>query len=209
MCFTTTNDDGDLVAASCEEYIYWKIAHNFGIEITQENKDNIVVTYDFVMSGGVFSGDGSGVDAPSFANMSVAFAAIMAEATQFIGFPYVWGGSNPQTSFDCSGFICWVYTQSGVYNLPRTTAEGIWNQSTRITAADALPGDLIFFTGTYRASYAVTHVGIYVGEGKMLHAGNPIGYADINSQFWQNHFYGWGRLVQLEDLQERNDGNGR
>jgi len=195
LCFLDTNDDGEFIAVGdYEGYIYPKIERIFGIEITQENKDNIVLTYDFVMSGGVFVGDGSGVDAPSFANMSEAFAALMAEATKYLGYPYVWGGSNPQTSFDCSGFVCWAYTQSGVYNLPRTTAQGIYNECTKITYAEAVPGDLIFFTKTYKSENPVTHVGIYVGEDKMLHCGDPISYADINSNFWQKHYYGWGRL---------------
>lgn len=123
-----------------------------------------------------------------------AFAALMEEATKYIGWPYVWGGSSPSTSFDCSGFVCWVYTASGVHNLPRTTAQGIYNQCARISSSEAKPGDLIFFTGTYDSGVPVSHVGIYVGDNKMLHCGNPIQYADITSSYWSQHFYAFGRL---------------
>jgi cell wall-associated NlpC family hydrolase len=106
----------------------------------------------------------------------------------------VFGGSTPATSFDCSGYICWIFTQSGVKNLPRTTAQGIYNQCTPISASDAKPGDLVFFHSTYSTPNTVTHVGLYVGGGVMLHCGNPIGYTSINTTYWQNHFYSFGRL---------------
>ena len=118
----------------------------------------------------------------------------MKEATKYIGWPYVWGGSSPSTSFDCSGFVCWVYTASGVHNLPRTTAQGIYNQCARVSPSEAKPGDLIFFTGTYDSGVPVSHVGIYVGDNKMLHCGNPIQYADLTSSYWSQHFYAFGRL---------------
>ena len=120
--------------------------------------------------------------------------AAMEEATKYIGWPYVWGGSSPSTSFDCSGFVCWVYTASGVHNLPRTTAQGIYNQCAIISPSEAKPGDIIFFTGTYDSPGPVSHVGIYVGDGMMLHCGSPIQYANINSSYWQTHFYAFGRL---------------
>ncbi|MGL4791728.1 MAG: C40 family peptidase [Anaerotignaceae bacterium] len=122
------------------------------------------------------------------------FGAMLAEAEKYLGYPYVWGGSSPQTSFDCSGFVCWVINQSGVGNIPRTTATGIYNQTTPIPKSEAKPGDIIFFSGTYNSVGAVSHVGIYVGDGMMIHCGNPIGYANINSVYWQEHFYGFGRL---------------
>ena len=121
-------------------------------------------------------------------------AVMMEEATKYIGWPYVWGGSSPSTSFDCSGFVCWVYTASGVHNLPRTTAQGIYNQCAIISPSEAKPGDIIFFTGTYDSPGPVSHVGIYVGDGMMLHCGSPIQYANINSSYWQTHFYAFGRL---------------
>ena len=120
--------------------------------------------------------------------------ALMEEAAKYLGFPYVWGGSNPSTSFDCSGFVCWVFTNSGVHNLPRTTAQGIYDQCTPVPASDAKAGDIIFFTGTYNSAGAVSHVGIYCGNGTMIHCGDPISYASINSPYWQSHFYAFGRL---------------
>ncbi len=98
--------------------------------------------------------------------------ALLTEAARYIGYPYVWGGSSPSTSFDCSGFVCYVFTNSGVHNLPRTTAQGIYNQCTPVSASDAQPGDIIFFTGTYASSGPVSHVGIYCGDGVMVHAGD-------------------------------------
>ncbi|MBQ8766159.1 MAG: C40 family peptidase, partial [Clostridia bacterium] len=122
------------------------------------------------------------------------FAQLMQEAEKYIGLPYVWGGSSPSTSFDCSGFVCWAYTHSGVYNLPRTTAQGIYNQCAPISRSEARPGDLVFFTRTYVSSEPVTHIGIYVGDGLMLHCGDPIKYASIDTDYWTSKFYGFGRL---------------
>ena len=118
----------------------------------------------------------------------------MGEAAKYLGYPYVWGGSSPSTSFDCSGFVCWVFSNSGVHNLPRTTAQGIYDQCTPVSAADAKAGDIIFFTGTYNSPGPVSHVGIYCGNGVMIHCGDPIKYASINTPYWQSHFYSFGRL---------------
>ncbi len=120
--------------------------------------------------------------------------ALIAEAEKYLGYPYVFGGSSPSTSFDCSGFVCWVYTHSGVHNLPRTTAQGIYNQCTPVSESEARPGDLIFFTKTYSMTNTVTHVGIYVGNGQMIHCGDPISYSSINSKYNREHFYSFGRL---------------
>ena len=120
--------------------------------------------------------------------------ALMEEAARYLGYPYVWGGSSPSTSFDCSGFVCWVFTNSGVHNLPRTTAQGIYDQCTPVSAADAKAGDITFFTGTYNSPGPVSHVGIYCGNGVMIHCGDPIKYASINTPYWQSHFYSFGRL---------------
>lgn len=120
--------------------------------------------------------------------------ALMEEAARYLGYPYVWGGSSPSTSFDCSGFVCWVFTNSGVHNLPRTIAQGIYDQCTPVSAADAKAGDIIFFTGTYNSPGSVSHVGIYCGNGIMIHCGDPIKYASINTPYWQSHFYSFGRL---------------
>ena len=119
---------------------------------------------------------------------------LFTEGEKYIGFPYVWGGSTPETSFDCSGFVCWTYTHSGVYNLPRTTAQQIYNQCKKISPSEARAGDLIFFENTYQSSEPVTHVGIYAGDGKMLHCGDPIKYASTLTPYWKSHFYAYGRL---------------
>lgn len=118
---------------------------------------------------------------------------LFAEAERYLGMPYVWGGSSPATSFDCSGFVSYVFTNSGVCNMGRLTAQGIYNICTPISPAEAQPGDIIFFTGTYNAGEPVTHVGIYAGNGQMIHCGDPIQYTSINSSYWQSHFYGYGR----------------
>ena len=118
------------------------------------------------------------------------FAAIVKEAEKYIGFPYVWGGSSPNTSFDCSGFVSYVYNQCG-WSFGRLGAQGLYNISTR--ANSPKPGDLVFFTGTYDTP-GISHVGIYVGDGWMLHCGDPIGYANLNSSYWQSHFYAYGKL---------------
>ena len=122
------------------------------------------------------------------------FAAMIAEAEKYLGYPYVWGGSSPSTSFDCSGFVCWVINHSGAGSIGRTTAQGIFNYTTPIAPSEAKPGDIIFFTGTYDSGSAVSHVGIYVGNGMMIHCGNPISYASVNTPYWQQHFYAYGRL---------------
>jgi len=121
------------------------------------------------------------------------FTALIAEAERHLGTPYVFG-ANGSHAFDCSSYVCWVFTHSGIYHLPRTTAQSIFNQSTPIPPSEAQRGDLIFFTGTYSTTRTVTHVGIYTGDGFMIHAGSPVGYANINTPFWQRHFYSFGRL---------------
>jgi murein DD-endopeptidase MepM/ murein hydrolase activator NlpD len=123
-----------------------------------------------------------------------SYAALIAEAERYLGYPYVWGGSSPSTSFDCSGYVCWVINQSGVGSVGRIGAQGLYNLCTPVSPSEAQPGDLIFFTGTYSAPSPVTHVGIYVGGGQMIHCGNPISYASINTSYWQSHFYSFGRL---------------
>ena len=131
-------------------------------------------------------------DIPASALEDETFAALITEAEKYIGYPYVWGGSNPNTSFDCSGFVSWVLTESGVCSTGRLGAQGLYNISAPVSSANARPGDLIFFVGTYDTP-GVSHVGIYVGGGKMLHCGDPIQYADINTSYWQSHFYAFGR----------------
>lgn len=150
--------------------------------------------YYFVDNGG--DGGGSPVipDNPGAAMGDGTFAAMLAEAEKYLGWPYVWGGSSPSTSFDCSGFVSWVINQSGAGSVGRQTAQGLYNLCTPVSRSDAQPGDLIFFTKTYSSANPVTHVGIYVGNGQMIHCGDPISYANINSSYWTSHFYGFGRL---------------
>lgn len=138
--------------------------------------------------------EGPKYEIPGEALSDPSFKALITEAEKYLGYPYVWGGSSPSTSFDCSGFVCWVYTASGVHNLPRTTATGIYNQCTIISKSEAKPGDLVFFTKTYDCDGPVSHIGIYVGNGMMIHAGSPIKYASIETSYWQEHFYAFGRL---------------
>ena len=153
----------------------------------------------YLFNGGLPPGgsDGSGApgidyQVPAEALTDEEFAAIYKEAQKYVGTPYVWVGSTPETGFDCSGYVCWVYNQNG-YNVGRTTANGLWNKSQHISEAEAKPGDLVFFEGTYDTP-GKSHVGIYLGNGKMVSAGDPIKYADIHSSYWQKYLSGFGRL---------------
>lgn len=124
-----------------------------------------------------------------------SFAALMEEATKYIGYPYVWGGASPETSFDCSGFVSYVFTNSGVYNTGRLGAKGLRSLCRTVPDDQAQPGNIVFFEGTMGADVAgITHCGIYVGNGMMLHCGNPIGYADLSDAYWQTHFHSFGRV---------------
>ena len=131
-------------------------------------------------------------DIPPEALDDEVFAAIIKEAEKYLGYPYVWGGSSPSTSFDCSGFVSWVINHSGWY-VGRLGAQGLCNICTPVSSANVKPGDLVFFTGTYDTP-GVSHVGIYVGNNMMIHCGDPISYANLNSSYWQSHFYRYGRL---------------
>ena len=120
------------------------------------------------------------------------FAAMLTEAEKYLGYPYVWGGSNPGTSFDCSGYVSWVLNHSG-WNVGRLTMDGLYALCTPVPADSARPGDLVFFRGTYDTP-GISHVGIYVGNQIMLHCGDPISYTHLNASYWQQHFAGFGRL---------------
>ena len=153
----------------------------------------------YLFKGGLPAGgsDGSGTPGidytvPAEALTDEEFAAIYKEAQKYVGTPYVWGGSSPETGFDCSGYVCWVYNQNG-YNVGRTTANGLWNKSQHISEAEAKPGDLVFFKGTYDTP-GMSHTGIYLGNGMMVSAGDPIKYANIHSSYWEKHLAGFGRL---------------
>lgn len=148
-------------------------------------------------SGGARPGEPGGPVIPDDSGEPMgdgSFDAMMAEAEKYLGYPYVWGGSSPSTSFDYSGYVSWVINQSGVGSVGRQTAGGLYNLSTPVSRENAQPGDLIFFSGTYSSPGPVSHVGIYVGNGQMLHCGDPIGYANINSSYWTKHFYAFGRI---------------
>jgi len=131
-------------------------------------------------------------DIPPEALDDEVFDAIIKEAEKYLGYPYVWGGSSPSTSFDCSGFVSWVINHSG-WNVGRQTAQGLYNICTPVSPEQAKPGDLVFFVGTYDTA-GMSHVGLYVGNSVMLHCGDPISYTNLNSSYWQQHFYCYGRL---------------
>ena len=164
-------------------------------EIFQDTKGGRPYLFKGGLSAGGSDGSGTpGIDytVPAEALTDEEFAAIYKEAQKYVGTPYVWGGSTPETGFDCSGYVCWVYNQNG-YNVGRTTANGLWNKSQHISEAEAKPGDLVFFEGTYDTP-GKSHVGIYLGNGMMVSAGDPIKYADIHSSYWQKYLSGFGRL---------------
>ena len=131
-------------------------------------------------------------DIPPEALADGEFAAMIKEAEKYLGYPYVWGGSSPSTSFDCSGFVCWVINHSG-WSVGRTSAQGLYNICTPVSRGSVRPGDLVFFKGTYDTP-GISHVGIYVGNNRMIHCGDPISYTNLNTRYWQSHFYTYARL---------------
>lgn len=159
--------------------------------------------YYFVDTGNdgtasVIPGAPGGAEIPAYPGEPVTdetYAAMLAEAQKYLGYPYVWGGSSPATSFDCSGFVSWVVNHSG-WSVGRLGAQGLYNICTPVSAVNVRPGDLVFFWHTYDAPNpnGVTHVGIYVGNGQMIHCGDPISYANINTNYWRQHFYAFGRM---------------
>lgn len=216
---TTTSTDPETGETTTEEYTYevevpyeYKILYvtlrnkGFGtvaVEgLTEEQKERYAATLSmkgnkpYLFGNDIYANESAGedYDIPGEALADPEFAALITEAEKYLGYPYVWGGSSPSTSFDCSGFVCYVFTNSGVHNLPRTTAQGIFNQCAHISPSEAKPGDIIFFTGTYNSSGPVSHVGIYVGDNMMIHCGSPLQYARPDSSYWSQHFYAFGRL---------------
>lgn len=135
-------------------------------------------------------------DIPADVMEDETFRRLIEEAEKYIGYPYVWGGDSPETSFDCSGFISYVFAASGVRDVGRLGATSLYGRCTPVSSQEARPGDLIFFEGTISGEEGITHVGLYVGGNHMLHCGSPIGYADLTDSYWQNHFYGYGRLYE-------------
>ena len=179
---TLTNDGFTQALTADQRELYY---------IYLESKGN----RDYLFADDIYANEsgGPGYTIPGEALTDETFRRLITEAEKYLGYPYVWGGSTPATSFDCSGFVCWVFSNSGVYPLSRTTAQGIYNQCARISPQEAKPGDLIFFKGTYATS-EVSHIGIYVGDGMMIHCGSPIQYTSVNTSYWQSHFFAYGRL---------------
>lgn len=179
---TLTNDGFTQALTADQRELYY---------IYLESKGN----RDYLFADDIYANESDGPDyiIPGEALTDETFRRLITEAEKYLGYPYVWGGSTPATSFDCSGFVCWVFSNSGVYPLSRTTAQGIYNQCARISPQEAKPGDLIFFKGTYATS-EVSHIGIYVGDGMMIHCGSPIQYTSVNTSYWQSHFFAYGRL---------------
>lgn len=205
---TTTEEYTYEVEVPYEYHILYVTLRNKGFGtaavegLTEEQKERYAATLSmkgnkpYLFGNDIYANESAGedYDIPGEALADPDFAALITEAEKYLGFPYVWGGSSPSTSFDCSGFVCYVFSISGVHNLPRTTAQGIYNQCAHIAPSEAKPGDIIFFTGTYDSPGPVSHVGIYVGNNMMIHCGSPIQYVRTDSSYWTQHFYAFGRL---------------
>ena len=210
---TWTNADGnthtDTYQVPYDYYICTVTLENFNLShvpvyIMSEEQLGMYATYMATLGNrpDLFPGSGyigkyvegsyTDYDIPPEALDDEVFAAIIKEAEKYLGYPYVWGGSSPSTSFDCSGFVSWVINHSG-WDVGRLGAQGLCNICTPVSSANVKPGDLVFFTGTYDTP-GVSHVGIYVGNNIMIHCGDPISYANLNSNYWQSHFYRYGRL---------------
>ena len=210
---TWTDADGnthtDTYQVPYDYYICTVTLENFNLShvpvyIMSEEQLGMYATYMATLGSrpGLFPGSGyigkyvegsyTDYDIPPEALDDEVFAAIIKEAEKYLGYPYVWGGSSPSTSFDCSGFVSWVINHSG-WDVGRLGAQGLCNICTPVSSANVKPGDLVFFTGTYDTP-GVSHVGIYVGNNMMIHCGDPISYANLNSSYWQSHFYRYGRL---------------
>jgi hypothetical protein len=178
-CFSGDKTDDEIVDA---------IAEKFGITVTDKEKQDAIMLANKAIDLKLMP--------PGYPGAPItdeSFAALMKEARKHLGKPYVFGAAGPD-SFDCSGFVCYVLNHSGVYPIGRMTAQGLYNICTPVDRADAKQGDLIFFQGTYSTSATVTHLGIYIGNDKMIHAGSPVQYADVNTSYWQQHYYAVGRL---------------
>ena len=210
---TWTDADGnthtDTYQVPYDYYICTVTLENFNLShvpvyIMSEEQLGMYATYMATLGNrpGLFPGSGyigkyaegsyTDYDIPPEALDDEVFAAIIKEAEKYLGYPYVWGGSSPSTSFDCSGFVSWVINHSG-WDVGRLGAQGLCNICTPVSSANVKPGDLVFFTGTYDTP-GVSHVGIYVGNNMMIHCGDPISYENLNSNYWQSHFYRYGRL---------------
>lgn len=211
---TTTNPDGSTSTTYYNYYILDVTLVNKGLGtvidssgLTDDQKKRYEVILElmgnrpdifgddiYATPGGGSTGEYTDYDIPGEALTDTAFANMIQEAEKYLGYPYVWGGSSPSTSFDCSGFVSWVINNCGNgWSVGRQTANGLKNLCDIIPPSEAKPGDLIFFQGTY-ATTGASHVGIYVDNGMMIHCGNPISYASVESSYWQEHFYCYGRI---------------
>lgn len=210
---TSTDEDGNTTTTYYDYYILdvTLINHGLehvidGIELRDDQRERYEVLLEtlgnrpYLFGDDIYAVPGGGggeytdYDIPGEALTDTAFANMIREAEKYLGYPYVWGGSSPSTSFDCSGFVSWVINHCGNgWNVGRQTANGLKNLCDIIPPSEAKPGDLIFFQGTY-ATTGASHVGIYVGNGMMIHCGNPISYASVESNYWQEHFYCYGRI---------------
>lgn len=211
---TTTNPDGSTSTTYYNYYILDVTLVNKGLGtvidssgLTDDQKKRYEVVLElmgnrpdifgddiYAIPGGGSTGEYTDYDIPGEALTDTAFANMIREAEKYLGYPYVWGGSSPSTSFDCSGFVSWVINNCGNgWSVGRQTANGLKNLCDIIPPSEVKPGDLIFFQGTY-ATTGASHVGIYVGNGMMIHCGNPISYASVKSNYWQEHFYCYGRI---------------
>lgn len=183
---TVTHAPVDTLSANVHKSISRYEDDNVGVQTAHQTELGAETAYHIA--------DHAVYDIPGEALTDTAFANMVREAEKYLGYPYVWGGSSPSTSFDCSGFVSWVINNCGNgWSVGRQTANGLKNLCDIIPPSEAKPGDLIFFQGTYNTSGA-SHVGIYVGNGMMIHCGDPISYASIETNYWQQHFYCFGRI---------------
>lgn len=192
-----------ILNVTLRNYGLGNVIHSSGLSADQLERYEVLLetlgNRSYLFGEDVSSAPGGGgeytdYDIPGEALTDTAFANMIREAEKYLGYPYVWGGSSPSTSFDCSGFVSWVINNCGNgWSVGRQTANGLKNLCDIIPPSEAKPGDLIFFQGTYNTSGA-SHVGIYVGNGMMIHCGDPISYASIETNYWQQHFYCFGRI---------------
>lgn len=192
-----------ILNVTLRNYGLGNVIHSSGLSADQLERYEVLLetlgNRSYLFGEDVSSAPGGGgeytdYDIPGEALTDTAFANMIREAEKYLGYPYVWGGSSPSTSFDCSGFVSWVINNCGNgWSVGRQTANGLKNLCDIIPPSEAKPGDLIFFQGTYNTSGA-SHVGIYVGNGMMIHCGDPISYASIQTNYWQQHFYCFGRI---------------
>ena len=178
------------------------VIDSYGLNTVQKARYQVLLSTkgnkDYLFADDIYANASQGnypdYRVPSAALSDIQFANMLHEAEKYIGYPYVWGGDSPETSFDCSGFISWVINHSGNgWDVGRMTANELCEYCVPVSPSEAKPGDLVFFQGTYNTDGA-SHVGLYVGDGMMLHCGNPIHYSSLSDEYWQVHFRSFGRI---------------